>query len=128
MKYHLIICPFYLIQMLWDRAQLFLTNPRIIIIIINFYYYFYYYYSTYHFGKGPPRILSRHSRKQRSRGYYYTLHWYKASQYIRQYLKAKIHRGPYMSAHILLNLLNELEKGIKYVACQAFYRFLQRAL
>ena len=28
MKYHLIICPFYLIQMLWGRAQLFLTNPR----------------------------------------------------------------------------------------------------
>ena len=28
MKYHLIICPFYLIQMLCGRAQLFLTNPR----------------------------------------------------------------------------------------------------
>ena len=76
-------------------------------------YYYYYYYSTYHFGKGPPRILSRHSRKQRSRGYYYTLHWYKASQYIRQYLEAKIHRGSYMSAQILLNLLNELEKRDK---------------
>ena len=29
MKYHLIICPFYLIQMLWGRAQLFFTKPRI---------------------------------------------------------------------------------------------------
>ena len=28
MKYDLIKCPFYLIQMLWGRAQLFLTNPR----------------------------------------------------------------------------------------------------
>ena len=28
-KYNLNICPFYLIQMLWGRAQLFLTNPRI---------------------------------------------------------------------------------------------------
>ena len=29
MKYDLIICPFYLIQMLRGRAQLFMTNPRI---------------------------------------------------------------------------------------------------
>ena len=28
MKYHPNICPFYLIQMLWGRAQLFLTDPR----------------------------------------------------------------------------------------------------
>ena len=28
MKYHLNICPFYLIQMLCGRAQLFLTDPR----------------------------------------------------------------------------------------------------
>ena len=29
MKYHPNICPFYLIQMLLGRAQLFLTDPRI---------------------------------------------------------------------------------------------------
>ena len=29
MNYHPNICPFYLIQMLSDRAQLFLTDPRI---------------------------------------------------------------------------------------------------
>ena len=28
MEYHISICPFYLIQMLRGRAQLFLTNPR----------------------------------------------------------------------------------------------------
>ena len=28
-----------------------------------------------------------------------------------------------MSAHVLLNILNELGKEIKYEACQAFYPF-----
>ena len=28
-----------------------------------------------------------------------------------------------MSAHVLLNLLNELGKNIKYEACRAFYLF-----
>ena len=32
-------------------------------------------------------------------------------------------RGSYMSAHVLLNLLNELEKVIKCEACRAFYLF-----
>ena len=32
MKYHLIIYLFYLIQMLWVRAQLFLTNPRFFLL------------------------------------------------------------------------------------------------
>ena len=31
MKYHPNIFPFYLIQMLWGRAQLFLTDPRILV-------------------------------------------------------------------------------------------------
>ena len=35
MKYHLIICPFYLIQMLCGRAQLFLTNPRIRPVVLR---------------------------------------------------------------------------------------------
>ena len=35
MKY-LNICPFYLIQMLWSRAQLFLTDPRMISLIQHF--------------------------------------------------------------------------------------------
>ena len=35
-----------------------------------------------------------------------------------------IHRGSYMSAHVLLNLLNKLgEKEIKCEACRAFYPF-----
>ena len=29
-----------------------------------------------------------------------------------------------MSAHVLLNLLNELGKVIKWEACQAFYHFV----
>ena len=36
MKYHLIICPFYLIQMLLGRDQLFLTNPRICRLLFLF--------------------------------------------------------------------------------------------
>ena len=35
----------------------------------------------------------------------------------------KIYRGSYMSAHVLLNLLNELGKEIKCEACRAFYLF-----
>ena len=33
-----------------------------------------------------------------------------------------------MSAHVLLNLLNELGKGIKYEACRAFYLFFATGL
>ena len=39
-----------------------------------------------------------------------------------------LNRGSYWSAHVLLNLSNELEKTIKYVACQAFYRFFATSL
>ena len=34
-----------------------------------------------------------------------------------------IHSGYYMSAHVLLNLLNKLRKEIKPEACRAFYCF-----
>ena len=34
-----------------------------------------------------------------------------------------IHRASNMSAHVLLNLSNELEKVIKFEACRAFYCF-----
>ena len=37
--------------------------------------------------------------------------------------KQVLHRGSYMSAHVLLNLLNELGKEIKCEACLAFYLF-----
>ena len=47
--------------------------------------------------------------------------------FILKYLKFKlyggIHRGSYMSAHVLLNLLNELGQEIKWEACRAFYIF-----
>ena len=33
-----------------------------------------------------------------------------------------------MSAHVLLNLLNELGKKIKYEACRAFYLFFETSL
>ena len=33
-----------------------------------------------------------------------------------------------MSAHVLLNLLNELGKEIKYEACRAFYLFFATRL
>ena len=33
-----------------------------------------------------------------------------------------------MRVYVLLNLLNELEKGIKCVACQAFYHFFAMSL
>ena len=33
-----------------------------------------------------------------------------------------------MSAHVLLNLLNELGKRIKCKACRAFYLFLAKSL
>ena len=33
----------------------------------------------------------------------------------------KVNRGSYKSAHVLLNLLNELRKKIKCEACRAFY-------
>ena len=33
-----------------------------------------------------------------------------------------------MSAHVLLNLLNELGKEIKYEACRAFYLFFATSL
>ena len=37
--------------------------------------------------------------------------------------KIWMHRGSYMSAHVLLNLLNELRKRDKCEACRAFYLF-----
>ena len=33
-----------------------------------------------------------------------------------------------MSTHVLLNLLNELEKGIQCEACRAFYRLFATGL
>ena len=40
------------------------------------------------------------------------------------YVKTAEYRGSYMSAHVLLNLLNELrKKEIKCEACRAFYLF-----
>ena len=35
------------------------------------------------------------------------------------------HRGSYMSAHVILNLLDELGKSDKYEACRAFYYFFR---
>ena len=40
----------------------------------------------------------------------------------------RLYRGSYTSAHILLNLLNELEKDIKCETCQAFYLFFATSL
>ena len=39
-----------------------------------------------------------------------------------------LYRGSYMSAHVLLNLLNELRKEIKCEACRAFYLFFATIL
>ena len=39
-----------------------------------------------------------------------------------------IYRGSYMSAHVLLNLLNELGKRDKCKACRAFYLFFATSL
>ena len=39
-----------------------------------------------------------------------------------------LHRGSYMSAHVLLNLLNELGKRDKCEACRAFYLFFATSL
>ena len=36
-----------------------------------------------------------------------------------------LYRGSYMSAHVLLNLINELGKVIKCEACRAFYHFFR---
>ena len=38
---------------------------------------------------------------------------------------SEINKGSYMSAHVLLNLLNELEKRKKMQACRAFYHFFR---
>ena len=38
------------------------------------------------------------------------------------------HRGSNMSAHVLLNLLNKLEKEIKCEACRTFYLFFATSL
>ena len=40
----------------------------------------------------------------------------------------RIYRGSYMSAHVLLNVLNELWKEIKFEACLAFYLFFATSL
>ena len=34
-----------------------------------------------------------------------------------------LNRGSYISAHLLLNLLNKFRKEIEYEACGAFYLF-----
>ena len=39
-----------------------------------------------------------------------------------------LHRESYMSAHVLLNLLNELGKRDKCEACRAFYLFFATSL
>ena len=39
-----------------------------------------------------------------------------------------LYRGYYMSAHVLLNLLNELGKSVKYEACRALYYFFAMSL
>ena len=39
-----------------------------------------------------------------------------------------LNRGSYMSAHVLLNLLNELGKEIKCETCRAFYLFFATSL
>ena len=39
-----------------------------------------------------------------------------------------INRASYMSAHVLLNLLNELGKRDKMLACRAFYLFFATSL
>ena len=39
-----------------------------------------------------------------------------------------LHRGSYMRAHVLLNVLNELGKSDKYEACRAFYPFFATSL
>ena len=38
--------------------------------------------------------------------------------------RLSLYRGFYMSAHVLLNLFNELGKRDKCEACQAFYLFI----
>ena len=40
----------------------------------------------------------------------------------------QIYRGSYISAHVLLSLLNELGKKIKCEACRAFYLFFATSL
>ena len=42
--------------------------------------------------------------------------------------EAILYRGSYMSAHVLLNLLNDLGKVIKCEACRAFYHFFATSL
>ena len=37
--------------------------------------------------------------------------------------RAMKHRGSYLSAHVLLNLLTRCEKVLKFEACQACYHF-----
>ena len=40
----------------------------------------------------------------------------------------ELHRGSYMSAHVLLNLLNKLGKVIKWEACRVLYYFFATSL
>ena len=44
------------------------------------------------------------------------------------FVKFALNRGSYMSAHGLLNLLNELGKRDKCEACRAFYLFFATSL
>ena len=39
-----------------------------------------------------------------------------------------LNRGCYRSAHVLLNLLNDLRKKDKFAACQTFYLFFATSL
>ena len=45
---------------------------------------------------------------------------------ILEHLPYALNRGSYMSTHVLLNLLNELGKRDKMLACRAFISFSQR--
>ena len=42
--------------------------------------------------------------------------------------RCELHRVSYISAHVLLNLLNELRKRDKMRACRAFYLFFATSL
>ena len=54
--------------------------------------------------------------------------WYPTKLKIGVYEIQDLYIGSYMSAHVLLNLLNELGKEIKCEACRAFYLFFATSL
>ena len=60
---------------------------------------------------------------------YFIRFFIKWSDFIRGEARDEIYRGSYMSAHVLLNLLNELiKKEMKYEAFQALYLFFATSL